>query len=618
MFANFIYLIVALLIYSTCYPPAHSAFDGASTVFLLLLTTVAFTGVTWIQFRRLDRKIRTGFFPNMDNRFSTTLNRYSILAIFLFAFDIYGLNLTLFTSRVALLSAFPTIEALIFMGLYLFYMVIVSGCAWFPYHRLYQNDILLKSYVTSQISFSIPVLLPWFLISGASDILQLLPFEAPKKFLAAPSGQLIFFLVFLILTALTGPAIIQKFWRCRPLESGYIRSRIEALSQRAGFTFANIVYWPIFGGRMITAGVMGLVKSFRYLLVTEALLQFLNPDEIDAVVAHEIGHVKKRHLLFYLFFFAGYMMISYTLYDALLIVILYVPQLYRLMEYFLSQETTASSALFTMGTILSFLIYFRYIFGYFMRNFERQADAYVFTLFNSSIPLITTLEKIALTSGQPADKPNWHHFSIAERIGFLKKCEQDRSWIQRHDRKIRRSITAFLAALLIFGAVGYTLSWSDTGKKLNSTLAERILLRKIEKDPENPAIYNILGDIYVSQNKPKAAIRAYEKALALQPDNFSVLNNLAWLLATSTDPSLRDPQRAASLAGQAAELHPTAQILDTLAESLYACGRYDDAVTIGERALNRAAENRGYFQKQLEKFKREAERHQKAQSPNAT
>ena len=253
-----------------------------------------------------------------------------------------------------------------------------------------------------------------------------------------------------------------------------------------------------------------------------------------------------------------------------------------------------------------------------MRNFERQADAYVFTLFNSSIPLITTLEKIALTSGQPADKPNWHHFSIAERIGFLKKCEQDRSWIQRHDRKIRRSITAFLAALLIFGAVGYTLSWSDTGKKLNSTLAERILLRKIEKDPENPAIYNILGDIYVSQNKPKAAIRAYEKALALQPDNFSVLNNLAWLLATSTDPSLRDPQRAASLAGQAAELHPTAQILDTLAESLYACGRYDDAVTIGERALNRAAENRGYFQKQLEKFKREAERHQKAQSPNAT
>ena len=618
MFANFIYLIIALLIYSTCYPPVHPAFQGTATAFLLLLTASMFAGATWMQFRNIDQKIRTGNFLDMDNRFSKTLNRYSILAILLFAFDIYGLNLTLYTSRLPVIASFPTLEALIFLGMYLFYMVIVWSCAWFPYHRLYQNDISLKSYVTSQISFSIPVVLPWLLISGTSDILQLLPFEAPKKFLAAPSGQLMFFLVFLIVTAVTGPAIIQKFWRCRPLESGDIRSRIETLSRRAGFTFANIVYWPIFGGRMITAGVMGIVKSFRYLLVTEALLQFLNPDEIDAVIAHEIGHVRKKHLLFYLFFFAGYVIISYTLYDVLLMVILYVPQFYRIMEHILSQETTATSALFTAGTILSFLIYFRYIFGYFMRNFERQADAYVFTLFSSSMPLITTLEKIALTSGQPADKPNWHHFSITQRVDFLKRCEADRSWIQRHDQKIRRSITVFLASLLIIGAVGYTINWGDTGKKLNATLAERILLREINKNPDNPAPYNILGDIYVSQNKPEAAIHAYEKALSLQPDNYSALNNLAWLLATSANPSLRDPQRALKLAGEAAALKPTPQILDTLAESLYACGRYDDAAAVGEKALKRATENLDYFQNQVKKFKREADRHRKALLPNAT
>ena len=65
---------------------------------------------------------------------------------------------------------------------------------------------------------------------------------------------------------------------------------------------------------MITAGVMGLIKQFRYILVTRSLLQRLTPYEIEAVIAHEIGHVKKKHLLFYLIFFAGYMLISYALF----------------------------------------------------------------------------------------------------------------------------------------------------------------------------------------------------------------------------------------------------------------------------------------------------------------
>ena len=76
--------------------------------------------------------------------------------------------------------------------------------------------------------------------------------------------------------------------------------------------YNDILHWPIFGGKMITAGVMGLVKKFRYILVTNALLHLLEPDELDMVIAHEIGHVKKMHLVFYLVFFAGFLLISHT------------------------------------------------------------------------------------------------------------------------------------------------------------------------------------------------------------------------------------------------------------------------------------------------------------------
>jgi len=603
VFGNFIYLIIALLIYTTYYPPDQPNFQAMDAALLALFLIVIFATFAWIQFRDIEKRIGRESFIRLDHRFSSSLTRHSILAIGFFTCSIYGLNLTTYTARLPLVSLFPTLDGLICLCLFLLYMTIVWICAWFPYEKLYRNGISLRAYVSSQISFSIPVVLPWLLISGVSDILQALPFELPRKLLATSVGQILFFLFFLLAVAITGPAMIQKFWRCKPLEPGLVRQRIENLGRRAGFTFANILYWPVLGGRMITAGVMGLIRPFRYLLVTEALLEFLSPEEVDAVVAHEIGHVRKKHLQFYLFFFIGYMLISYTLFDVILIAILYIPQLFPLMEQVQGRQTTATSAFFSLGAILSFIIYFRYIFGYFMRNFERQADAFVFTLFSSSLPLVTTLEKIAMTSGQPANKPNWHHYSILERILFLRKCESDRSWISRHDRKIRRSIAVYLSGILLIGALGYTLNWGDTGKKLNAHLFEQVLLREIEKNPNNPVAYNVLGDTYVLRKNFEMARQAYEKTILLQPDNFSALNNLAWILATSEDEAFRNTRRAVLLAARAAELKPSAQILDTFAESLFRNGQPEEAIYIGEKALLMATGDCSYFEKQLDKFR---------------
>ena len=145
---------------------------------------------------------------------------------------------------------------------------------------------------------------------------------------------------------------------------------------RAGLAYADILYWPIFGGKMITAGVMGLIKKFRYILVTNALLQILEPEEVDAVIAHEIGHIKKKHLLFYLAFFVGYMLLSYVAVDAIVLGIISAEPVYWLSSKAGISQTALISGIYSVVIILVFLIYFRFIFGFFMRNFERQADAY--------------------------------------------------------------------------------------------------------------------------------------------------------------------------------------------------------------------------------------------------
>ncbi len=608
MFGNFIYFIVVLLIYSTYQPSEEKNFSGIETLFLFITLIIFFAWITRIQFRRLEKRLSKESFYQLGHKFSATLTRQSIMAIVLFSVDIYVLNLTSFLKNIPYLSIIPTFQALLFLGLFVFYLAIVWACAYGPYRMFNTTDLSRRAYILGNISFSIPVLIPWVLLSGIADIINAMPFELPKRFLSTTEGQMAYFLVFLFAIAIVGPAMIQKFWRCKPLETGYYRRRIENLCQKAGMEYANILYWPIFGGRMITAGVMGLIKKFRYILVTGALLEFLEPEEIDAVIAHEIGHIKKKHLLFYLIFFVGYMLVSFATFDMLIYFIFFAEPIYSFLNSIGVEQATVTSSIFSLIIILIFLIYFRYIFGYFMRNFERQADTYVYALFDSAQPLISTLEKIAVTSGQPRDNPNWHHFSIKNRVDYLEKCEADRTWITRHDSKIKKSIAVYLMGILLMGGIGYNLNFGETGKKLNRHFFEKIIQRELDKNPDSPNHYSMLGDLYYSNKNYSKTIKAYEQSIALAPDNPQVLNNLAWLYATCEVERFRDPKKALKLAEKAAEIEKSPHILDTLAESFYVNSQFEKAVATEMRALDLATKNRTHYENQLAKFKAAAKK----------
>jgi len=607
MFANFIYFIIVLLIYITYQPPEKTNFGPFETLFLFLCLIFIFASFTRLQFHKLEKQISKNNFSFLVYKFDAIMTRQSIAAILLFGINIYGLNLPSFFINLPVFSTIPTFLALIFLGIFIFYLSIIWVFAHKPYRLLYKTDDSRQSYVWSNITFSIPVLLPWLFLSGISDFINSLPFELPKQLLATTEGQVIYFLIFLFAIAIIGPAIIQKFWRCKPLEKGDDRSRIEFLCKKADLKYANILYWPAFGSRMITAGVMGLIKKFRYILVTGPLLSFLEPDEIDAVIAHEIGHIKRKHLIFYLVFFTGYMLLSYATYDLIIYLIIFSEPVLKLITGMGLSRTTTISTMFSITEICIFLIYFRYVFGYFMRNFERQADCYVYTLFDSAKPLISTFEKITATSGQSPDRPNWHHFSITERIGYLEKCEADRTFIVRHDRKIQKSIAVYFTAIVLVGILGYSLNFGAAGKQLSNHFFEKIIFKELEKSPDDPNLYQTLGDIYYNAKNYNGVKQAYEKALTLNPDNPHVLNNLAWLYATCDDLSFRNSIRALKLSKKAVTLLKEPHILDTLAESYFVNGKYEEAVDAELRALELVKSNRSYYNKQLDKFRKAVE-----------
>ena len=607
MFSNFIYFIIVLLIYSTYQPSSESNFAPLDTLWFFIGILIFFISYTRIQFKRIENGIARESFVRIEHRFQAILTRQSILAIVLFAVYVYGLSLPSFLIDVPLFVEAPTLLALLFLAVFVGHLAVVWALAYGPYEQLHQTGVSRNSYVWSQISFSIPVLLPWLVLSGLMDVINALPFSLPKKVLSTTEGSVAYFMFFLFIVAVTAPAMIQRFWRCVPLEQGEMRDRIEAVCRKAGIEYANIMYWPIFGGRMITAGVMGLVKRFRYILVTRALLRSLDPVEIDAVIAHEIGHVKRKHLIFYLVFFTGFMLMTYASYDLIFYFMIYMEPVFRFFTDLGFNQVTLVSIFLSVSFVLLFLVYFRFIFGYFMRNFERQADGYVYALFESSRPLISTLEKIAVTSGQPPDRPNWHHFSITERIRFLARCEADRSVISEHDNKVKKSIIAYLVAMLIFGGFGYSLNYGETGRfladRLNQKIEKRLLLA-IEEEPTNHILYRELGDLYFQFENWAGVRQAYEDALRFNPNDPHVLNNLAWFYATCDEDHFRNPARSLELARQAASILKEAHILDTLAEAYYVNRMYQDAIDAETLALQLARDNRAYYEAQLERFRK--------------
>ena len=104
--------------------------------------------------------------------------------------------------------------------------------------------------------------------------------------------------------------------------------------------------------------------------------------------------------------------------------------------------------------------------------------------------------------------------------------------------------------------------------------------------PEDAGFHTLLGDEFLKKGLPKDAIAEYEHATRIFPRDFVARNNLAWLLATSSDGSIRDGERAIGLAEQAAQLSSSkdANHLRTLAAAYAEVGRFSDAVTVAQQA----------------------------------
>jgi tetratricopeptide (TPR) repeat protein len=116
------------------------------------------------------------------------------------------------------------------------------------------------------------------------------------------------------------------------------------------------------------------------------------------------------------------------------------------------------------------------------------------------------------------------------------------------------------------------------------------LRKAIELEPKNSDAHYNLGNTFLALGRAQDAVDEYNKALDLKPDDTEVMNNLAWVLATSPDALARDGEKAVQVAERADTLTNYASpiISATLAAAYAEADRFPDAVKTAQRAIQLA------------------------------
>ena len=152
--------------------------------------------------------------------------------------------------------------------------------------------------------------------------------------------------------------------------------------------------------------------------------------------------------------------------------------------------------------------------------------------------------------------------------------------------KYDEALAHFTEALRI--EPGHADAHTNLGKLLNEAI---IRLRKaVQLNPNSSLAHLNLARALESEGRIDEAITHYREALRLKPDWLSLMNNLAWLLATNKETELHNPEEAVQLAERASELtnYEEPSVLDTLAAAYAAADRFSEAVATAEKALGLA------------------------------
>jgi len=384
----------------------------------------------------------------------------------------------------------PMAELLV-PGPYFFLLALNWVVQWWADRTQYRRRRLVKPFVGpvgywlhNLRQFAIFVCLPVLLTATQYSLTRWLPGTSQEVWyqVALVLGPLLLFLIF--------PIVLRFVLGWKPLPPGPRRDRFVSMAARLKVRYADILLMPT-QGLMANAFVIGFIPQARYVVFTDAILEQMSEADLDAVLGHELGHVRHHHLEFFL----GFLILSSIALSSL--VALGAAILRSWTDEPWIQEVVTSRML---GVVLlgAMAIYLFVVFGWLSRACERQADLFG-SLANSCLDphchrhetgtrlseatlcptglrqMAQALEHVALIYGLHTDSPTkpplrtrllawlraWQHGPIGHRVQYLYSVIDRPALAAMHQRKVWLMRVGLIAVLILCCAAGYFVSLEE-------------------------------------------------------------------------------------------------------------------------------------------------------------
>ena len=285
-----------------------------------------------------------------------------------------------------------------------------------------------REILSLQFKFLIFPLLPMFLYLVMMDAIHWLPYPA-KVFIVEHPYILIGLILPVIISAyIFAPLLMQFLWKTEPLAvDSVLKKKLDRLTRQSGIKYRDVVVWQTGSLLIANAAVAGTLPWNRRIFLTDALLEYFTDEEIETVVAHELGHIRYRHIPTYMLFSLFYL--------------LNYPFFYVLVEEplltYLGESQSLLSVVSTLCSLAFLIVYFIVIFRYLSRRCEHQADLYAVRLTEKPEAFKEALVKLAVLNSVPKSIRRFFeifntHPSIYRRVEFINQWIEHNAAVQRY------------------------------------------------------------------------------------------------------------------------------------------------------------------------------------------
>jgi STE24 endopeptidase len=234
------------------------------------------------------------------------------------------------------------------------------------------------------------------------------------------------FVGFTILLAQLAPVLLFPiFYRFEPLKNDALRERLVKLSERAGTRVRGVYEWKISEkSKKANAALTGLGKT-RRIIVADTLLNNYTEDEIEAVLAHELGHHVHGHIAKGMLLQVGITFFGFWAASHVLRYAVDQRQMFQSVSDFANLPLLALLAA-VLGLLLAPVL------NAFSRYNERQADRYAWKSIPSIDPFVTSMHKLASQNLAEENPSRWIEVLFHSHPSIGKRTAAAAAWQAKH------------------------------------------------------------------------------------------------------------------------------------------------------------------------------------------